>query len=327
MELIKSLKISDLENSEFSYLKESDFYDSLELDEENRKDEILEIEFCSKYTQNVFLFLNVINLWGVRKYPKELLELVIKLRPFKDIANFFSLTRCLRYKYLLHLSIASKVGNYKQMMNYSAEYGILEGIIFFEKFTIFDENTCNNSAKNGDLNCLKYLIKNNCKISPKIFGYASKNGHLHILKYLIKNNICESENYIIQKNNAPYTEAYNLSIRYGKLECMKFLKMHYNPDENKINIHTCINNNFSECLKLLLDWEPRTAYSNEYCLRAIKTNNINILKILYSKGFKSDEKCINTSLDLGYIEIFKFLYENNCVKGGSLYYISMEKII
>ena len=140
------LKISDLELPEYSFLKDSEFYEGLDFEEE----EILQIKYCSRYTENINLYLEVINFWGVRTYPNEFLDLIIKIKPFKEISKFVKMTKCPRFQYLIDLIIAYKKSNIKQMIDYSAYYGVLEGLIFFNNYMKI-ENEGNSMEKEGDM--------------------------------------------------------------------------------------------------------------------------------------------------------------------------------
>ena len=54
--------------------------------------------------------------------------------------------------------------------------------------TFCNECKCpNDAAKNGHLECLKYLHENGCPWDKWSCEFASKNGHLEILKYLHEN--------------------------------------------------------------------------------------------------------------------------------------------
>ncbi|ATZ80167.1 ankyrin repeat domain-containing protein [Bodo saltans virus] len=51
----------------------------------------------------------------------------------------------------------------------------------------WDEDTCSFAAENGHLECLKYAHENGCPWDKNTFSYAAKNGHLDCLKYLHEN--------------------------------------------------------------------------------------------------------------------------------------------
>ena len=61
----------------------------------------LDIEFCSKYTNNINLFLRVIDFWGVKFPPKEFFILLYDTRPIKNLEELIAINNCKYYKFLL----------------------------------------------------------------------------------------------------------------------------------------------------------------------------------------------------------------------------------
>ena len=68
------------------------------------------------------------------------------------------------------------------------------------------------AAKNGHLECLKYLHKNGCPWDKYATMFAAGEGHLEYLKYLHENG-CPGDEY------ATWYAALN-----GHLECLKYLQ-------------------------------------------------------------------------------------------------------
>ncbi len=70
------MKLSKLEEKGYEWLKDSDVYNSLDPEDTDEIDFI----YCSDQEENIYLFLNVINLWGVNFCPLEFFDLFIKER-------------------------------------------------------------------------------------------------------------------------------------------------------------------------------------------------------------------------------------------------------
>jgi hypothetical protein len=103
----------------------------------------------------------------------------------------------------------------------------------------WDLSTCYVAVKNGQLECLKYLISNNCKISLLILGTSARYGHLDCLKYLHQNvsNINASTalqaaihghfeclKYCIENGSGWYRNTGNLTLIQQYPECYNYLK-------------------------------------------------------------------------------------------------------
>ena len=53
-----------------------------------------------------------------------------------------------------------------------------------EKKCEWDEGTINEAADHGNLEMVKYCVANECPMSERACAFAAKNGHLECLKYL-----------------------------------------------------------------------------------------------------------------------------------------------
>ena len=91
-----------LENSEYSFLKKSDFYKSLDFEEINNNEEFeLNIEFCSKDTKDINLFIRIIDLWQVTYCPEEFYNLILKEKPLETLEYLLSITGSKFIKFLI----------------------------------------------------------------------------------------------------------------------------------------------------------------------------------------------------------------------------------
>ena len=52
----------------------------------------------------------------------------------------------------------------------------------------WDEDTCSEAARNGDLEILQYAHENGCPWNKDTYSSAEKNGNIEMLKYLNENS-------------------------------------------------------------------------------------------------------------------------------------------
>lgn len=95
---------------------------------------------------------------------------------------------------------------------YSVKYGYLEVLKYMlEKYHYLkDETLCPLAAKNGHLDCLKYLHNKKYPWDGKTCAYASLNGHLNCLEYAHENG-CEW-----------YENTCSNAIMNGHLNCLMY---------------------------------------------------------------------------------------------------------
>lgn len=77
-----------LNSKEYKWLKNSDFFDSLDLDDVD----IIDVPYCSYQEEDVNIYLNVGMFWGVREYPYEFWVLVINKSPLEKCKSLFQVT-------------------------------------------------------------------------------------------------------------------------------------------------------------------------------------------------------------------------------------------
>ncbi len=85
------MKIKKLEKEKFSWLKNSDFYPNIDL--EDRK---IHVIYCSIQEQHINKFLDVTDFWGVNYYPIEFYTLLFKTKPIKKLNEFYKRSHSLK---------------------------------------------------------------------------------------------------------------------------------------------------------------------------------------------------------------------------------------
>ena len=137
----KNLTYENLNSPEYSWLKDSIFYESLICDDNLFDDNFPNIQkdfYCSKFTDNIKHFLIVIDYWGVNYYPKEFYKLLLDKKPIKELKDLIERTKSEKYIFLLELceinilKISYLIGNsYLSEGSYlAAEKGFLEFLNF-----------------------------------------------------------------------------------------------------------------------------------------------------------------------------------------------------
>ena len=106
-----------------------------------------------------------------------------------------------------------------------------------------DPYTCACAARNGHLECLKYL-REEAKVrwDWRTPSYAAENGHLHVLKYLVE-----------RKCHKFVADACKYAAFNGHLDCLKFLHETAKAPWNSDAVRSAHNNIQPECLQYLLD--------------------------------------------------------------------------
>jgi hypothetical protein len=106
-----------------------------------------------------------------------------------------------------------------------------------------DQYACTSAARNGHLECLKYLHEEG-KV-PWTSGtaeWAAAKGHLHILEYLVE---CKYDQYSVL--------ACECAAQYGHLDCLKYLRETAKAPWDDWSVRYAHEKNHTECLQYLLD--------------------------------------------------------------------------
>ena len=129
-------------------------------------------------------------------------------------------------------------------INVAAEQGNLEMV----KYCVanecpIDEFACANAAKNGHLECLKYLREEAKVPCDFLTAYrAASNGHLHILEYLVERKYDQFD-----------VDACRGAAMEGQLDCLKYLRETAKAPWDLMAVYFAHENNHPECLQYLLD--------------------------------------------------------------------------
>lgn len=187
------------------WLKNSDFYNCINLDEEGT----IDIPYCSIYEKDINKIFLIINQWGVNFIPHQILETIFthdRNETIQILKKYYKMTHSKFYKFLiiifvenmnypLELAIEKKfldLSIYFNSKSGKSDYYFLEivslyGNLKFMKYLhengfIWDKETCNRAAQCGHLNCLEYAHENGCPWDSETMDIASENGHLNCIK-------------------------------------------------------------------------------------------------------------------------------------------------
>ena len=106
-----------------------------------------------------------------------------------------------------------------------------------------NEGACANAAKNGHLECLKYLREEvKAPWDSVTASWAAQNGHLHILEYLVE-----------RKFDKYNEEACIWAAKYGHLDCLKYLHETAKAPWDCEAVRVAHKNNQTDCVHYLLD--------------------------------------------------------------------------
>ena len=106
-----------------------------------------------------------------------------------------------------------------------------------------DEFACANAAKNGHLECLKYLREEAKVPCDFLTAYrAASNGHLHILEYLVERKYDQFD-----------VDACRGAAMEGQLDCLKYLRETAKAPWDLMAVYFAHEYSRPECVQYLLD--------------------------------------------------------------------------
>jgi len=133
-----------------------------------------------------------------------------------------------------------------------------------------DASSCRNAARNGHLECLKYLHEDvKAPWGSVTASEAALNGHLHILEYLVEREYDKFDK-----------SACSLAAEYGHLECLKYLHEEVKAPWDCEAVRMAREFNHSECLQYLLDNDCPLPEGWRYEDRKLRA----ALQFIYSRG-------------------------------------------
>lgn len=231
-----------LDNFKYSYLRESEFYNNLDI---NSKDKIFILYICPIDEKNIDIFGKTIDFWCLNKIPPYFYQL-ISTKIKKDVKTV---------EYFLHSNIDS--------VRDTTTFIIKKEILYFIKKII------NKSL----FNLLEIIFE-------KFKNVVQKGLFQSLILFFIKKDNIEAINFLIkhEKNNFPeiYEKGYRLnilleiSIKEGKFKCLKYfhekgVSLRYKFNFVDKAIEKIGNPEYQKCLNYYVDnLEYETEFEKKY---------------------------------------------------------------
>jgi len=160
-----------------------------------------------------------------------------------------------------------------------------------------DKSTCASAAKNGKLDCLKYLHENGCPWDKSTCAYAAVKGHLDCLKYA-------------HENGCPWDkDTCALAAKNGHLDCLKYAHENGCPWDEDTCASAAVNGHL-DCLKYAHEngcpWDEYT------CRVAATRGHLDCLKYAHENGCPWDKSTCASAAENGYLDCLKYAHENGC---------------
>ena len=185
-----------------------------------------------------------------------------------------------------------------------------------------NEWACTEAARNGHLECLKYLREEaKATWDLRTADLAAKYGHLHILEYLVGRAALEG-NLNKERYCAQYCVANECSIdreacanaaRYGHLACLKYLHEKAKAPWDRRTAHWAALNGHLHILKYLVE-RKFDEFTEWACEDAAKNGHLDCLKYLHetAKVRWTSSRAVRKAFDNAQFKCVHYLLDNNC---------------
>jgi len=277
---------------------------------------------------DLYKYLEICRYWMIDNYPFEIYDYIInninKINYYEIRENFYDMTIIDEF-----LILTSQI-RYTKTLN-ASEKGYLNLLIYLtENNYPLTIDTCSAAAKNGKIECLKYLINNNCPYDEdNICLDAVKNNNLDCLKFLhkkgfkfpqdiyyypIKKGYLDCLKFIFETGFPAPIKICFIAVSYGQLECLIYLHNNGFLMDEDLCLEAA-NYGHLNCLKYIINNCPNLIKNNNICLAAI--DSIDCLKYLHEViGFKLHELTCSIAAYNSNLNILKYGHENGCSLNG-----------
>lgn len=101
-----TIKISDLNKNEYLWLKKSYFYENLDITDTESE---IYVPFCSIYSEDINLILEIINFWDIKEFPEHFYTLIRKEKPVQKLKDLYENTRDIKYNFFLFIATIREI--------------------------------------------------------------------------------------------------------------------------------------------------------------------------------------------------------------------------
>ena len=185
-----------------------------------------------------------------------------------------------------------------------------------------NEWACTEAARNGHLECLKYLREEaKATWDLRTADLAAKYGHLHILEYLVGraalegnlNKVRYCAQYCVANECSIDREACANAARYGHLACLKYLHEKAKAPWDRRTAHWAALNGHLHILKYLVE-RKFDEFTEWACEDAAKNGHLDCLKYLHetAKVRWTSSRAVRKAFDNAQFKCVHYLLDNNC---------------
>ena len=185
-----------------------------------------------------------------------------------------------------------------------------------------NEWACTEAARNGHLECLKYLREEaKAPWDSRTADLAAKYGHLHILEYLVGraalegnlNKVRYCAQYCVANECSIDREACANAARYGHLACLKYLHEKAKAPWDRRTAHWAALNGHLHILKYLVE-RKFDEFTEWACEDAAKNGHLDCLKYLHetAKVRWTSSRAVRKAFDNAQFKCVHYLLDNNC---------------
>ncbi len=162
------------------------------------------------------------------------------------------------------------------------------------------------AASNNQLEALKFLRNNGCRLNQQVVVEAARIGNLEMLKYCLEN----ISNKIDMKTNQGLSLCY-VAATAGHVHVLKYLHENGYPWDDNIP-HMASNCNRFECLKYAVE---------EGCpVNNIIARSLEAVKFLKARGLEWKTYATQNAVQANDLELLKYAHENGAPCGEAAYY-------
>jgi hypothetical protein len=285
-----------------SYLRESEFYRSLNCDEE---DPIELDEHNMKLNTSIVSFndlahyLSTIRFWGASRVSDELIEYCF--------ASMAEAERAVGYFPELHvLKEIIQVTSFEEQCRIikACELGNCDIVSYLYRHghALLPE-AAEQAARYGHLDCLQYACENGCEVSPRVTTMASQYGHFECLKYA-------------HSVGGPWNEnATSAAAAIGRVDILQYLHEHGCPWDASATKAAAICNQLKT---LQYAHEHGCPWGAEVCENAAERGYLELLKYAYEHGCPLTVETAESAAEKGHLECLRYAFDSGCPRNPNI---------